>query len=597
MSTFLQKSLFVPNERWGWQYVDPGMPASSLLRNQPPTYRDPPQPNSIALIQRVAEGRSKLGKRIAIVIVVLLIFGSVGHGAGLIVPIALGAFFFLPMLLAQNELGSSQREWEASRQARQTRYEQETRTWHEAIQAEEQREWARIQATPLWFPLQFNSTADRIDIYGGSPYGWPHLLATFGATAVANKAALLVVDFTEHDVAAGLMDLARGSTAVTGMQLPRDAAKLDLLEGLDAEEVAEVFAEALETRRGSLDPGLRALDAEVLLAIGQRLEGKITTEKLAAGIRVLQRVHVSKGLLTLEELSSLTRFVDQIGSSERTQDELRFVHGALQLLTHEGEGDGSSRLITLLGRQPGITVVATSDGNQRRKDFIDRVLFSAVLQRLRSVHFASESQILVVAGADHLGAASLEALARQAVRRHVRLVYMFEHLRDETRRLLGSSQSATLIMRLGNTDEAAAAAEFIGRGYKMQLSQLSQQNGITNTAGGGTTSGFSTTTTDGTSETAASQGGSHSRSYSTAINSSLQTMTNWSSATSTTDGVTHQRSYEFAVEPTAIQTLPPTAFILIEGGQSGRRSVVADCNPAIAMLSRVSPVPLSIERR
>lgn len=596
MPLTVERSLLVPAQRWGWQYVDPGAPRSSALRERPPVYRDPPPPNTLDLDHRIAQGRSKLGKRIAIVVVALLTFGGLGDGGGLLVPLALAAFFFGPMLLAKRQLDARHAEWQATRQVEQARHEQATRDWQQAIRREEQQVWSRIQAAPVWYPVQFTAATDRIDVFGGAPYGWPHLIATFGAAAVAGEASLLVVDLTEHDVAAGLMDIAAARAPVTGMQLPRDADKLDLLDGLDAEEIAEVFAEALETRRGSPDPGLRALDAEVLLSIAQRLDGQITAARLAAGVRVLQRIREPEGLLTLDELASVTRLVDEVGSSDRTQDELRFVHGALQLLARGADGQVARPVVKLLADRPGVTVVATCDGNQRRKDFVDRVLFHAILQRLRSVTFASRGQVLVIAGADHLGATSLEALARQAVRRGVRLVYLFEHLRDETRRLLGSSQSATLIMRLGNTDEAAAAAEYIGRGHTMQLSQISKQNGMTYTHGGGTTSGFSTTTTDGTTDTAASQGGSSSRSYSTAINSSLQTMSNWSEASSTNDGVTHQRTYEFSVEPTAIQSLPATAFILVEGGAAGRRAVVADCNPAIAMLDRVAPAPLPAGR-
>lgn len=596
MPSSLERSLFVPAQRWGWQYVDPGAPASSALRDRPPVYQEPPRPNTLDLEHRIADARSKLGKRIAIVVVSVLVFANVGSGGGLVISLALAGFFFVPMLLAQRQLGAREDEWQTRRQADKARHDKATRDWQDAIRREEQGEWSRVRTAPVWFPVQFTAESDRIDVFGGAPYGWPHLLVTFGAAAVANKAALLVLDFSEHDVAAGFMDLAVRETPVTGMQLPRDADKLDLLDGLDSEEIAEVFAEALETRRGAPDPGLRALDAEVLLAIARRLDGQITAARLAAGVRVLQRIREPEGLLTLEELDRVTRLVDDIGSSDRTQDELRFIHGALQLLARGSDHSESRPLVKLLSDQAGITVVATCDGNQRRKDFVDRVLFHAILQRLRSASFASREQMLVIAGADHLGAASLEALARQAVRRGVRLVYLFEHLRDETRRLLGSSQSATLIMRLGNTDEAAAAAEYIGRGHTMQLSQISKQNGLTSTHGGGTTSGFSTTTTYGTTDTEASQGDSTSMSYSTAINSSLQTMSNWSESISKNDTVTHQRVYEFSVEPTAIQSLPATAFILVEGGATGRRAVVADCNPAIAMLDRVAPAPLPAGR-
>jgi hypothetical protein len=63
---------------------------------------------------------------------------------------------------------------------------------------------------------------------------------------------------------------------------------------------------------------------------------------------------------------------------------------------------------------------------------------------------------------------------------------------------------------------------------------------------------------------------------------------NWSVAASVTHGETDQRVYEFTVEPTEIQALAPTAFILVESTGRGRRVVLGDCNPGIVTLDRVS---------
>ena len=46
--------------------------------------------------------------------------------------------------------------------------------------------------------------------------------------------------------------------------------------------------------------------------------------------------------------------------------------------------------------------------------------------------------------------------------------------------------------------------------------------------------------------------------------------------------------YEFQVEPTALQSLAPTAFVLVEAGPTGRRVVMGDCNPGIVLLDRVA---------
>jgi hypothetical protein len=56
-------------------------------------------------------------------------------------------------------------------------------------------------------------------------------------------------------------------------------------------------------------------------------------------------------------------------------------------------------------------------------------------------------------------------------------------------------------------------------------------------------------------------------------------------------GAILQRSYEFTVEPTTIQQLPPTAFVLIDAAAGARRAVLGDCNPGLVLLPRVSDRP------
>jgi hypothetical protein len=239
------------------------------------------------------------------------------------------------------------------------------------------------------------------------------------------------------------------------------------------------------------------------------------------------------------------------------------------------------------------------------------VVFHRLLHELRTSRVQGQ-QVLVVAGADHIGRESLEALTRQARRVGVRLVLLLEHLRGETKQVLGSSDSAAILMQLGNAQEAAAAAEFIGRGHKFVLSQLTHQIGKTFTTG----TGYSRGVTEGTSETTShsqtsgtntSTGGGAARSlgrnWSQTSSDSLTTSrartwqesVNRSVADSTNDGTTLGRVYEYTVEPTTIQSMPPTAFVLIESGTSGRRVIMGDCNPGIALRQRVSsqPLPLS----
>ena len=200
--------------------------------------------------------------------------------------------------------------------------------------------------------------------------------------------------------------------------------------------------------------------------------------------------------------------------------------------------------------------------------------------------------MLVIAGADRMSRDSLEALTRQARRAEIRLVLLLEHLRGEIQQLLGNANSAAILMQLGNAQEAAAAAEFIGRGHKFVLNQITRQVGKTFTKGTGQTWGTSDSQNTTKSTSNGSSDWSRSTSFTESRSRTWQDSANKSVADSTTDGETASRVYEYTMEPTTIQSLPPTAFVLIETGALDRRVTVGDCNPGIILMDRVSPDPL-----
>src|SRR6185437_13499754 len=113
-------------------------------------------------------------------------------------------------------------------------------------------------------------------------------------------------------------------------------------------------------------------------------------------------------------------------------------------------------------------------------------------------------------------------------------------------------------MRMGNAQEAGAAAEYIGRGHTFQLSQLSKQVGPSVTEG----TSYSTTETEGQSVTETQSGGGSSgdtwsRGVTDTWGTSYTTGRSFSEGRSETDGMVVQRSYEFTVEPTQLQDLEP----------------------------------------
>jgi hypothetical protein len=597
----LVRGLFVAQERWGWEYVDPA-PAAELDEARRPVWLEPPGPDMTALQERAARGRAKLPKRLGLTAVAWLVVSIGSTSYGLLALLVGGGLAVTPWLVPTRQISSMRRSAQERRAAAWAEFEQADRTWVERAEQLRRGEQARRSAEMTWFPLGLLSSPSRVDVFGGTGDGWASLLTTAGASVLAAGRNVLVLDLSEAQVASGLAPLAASwGVPVTELELPRDQAQLDLVGDLPAEDLAEVLADAV----GSMRPGpaqvdLQALDAELLRAVADRLDGPVTAGRLAAGLNVLRRVYdlSGSGPLSTPELARLTSYVDGVGGQrDQVQQELQFLAGLLDLLASAdppaiadaGRLDGSP---SGLWPGEGLVVVSTFSPHLRRKDVLDRVLFARTLHELRSRRPAGAPDVLVVAGADHLGRESLEAMARQARRVGVRLVLLMERLRSELRELLGSSDSAAVLMRLGNAQDAAAAAEFIGRGHRFVLSQLTEQAGRTLTEGTATSTGGAegTTVTDGTTRGHGPGGVTSGRSKSVAESRtrSWQDTASRSQAESTMTGETRSRVYEFAVEPTTIQALPATAFILVEAGGSGRRVVLGDCNPGICLYDRVA---------
>ena len=136
----------------------------------------------------------------------------------------------------------------------------------------------------------------------------------------------------------------------------------------------------------------------------------------------------------------------------------------------------------LLWSDAAVTVIATAGGHDDRKELLDRFIGQLAQHALQdSGHFAG---FLVVAGADHLGTATLERLSDHARQSGVRLMLMIDQPQGDVEKLAGTG-GAVCVMKMYNHRDANVAADFIGRGYKFVVSQLTAQTGKTYTDGGG----------------------------------------------------------------------------------------------------------------
>ncbi|MBE1502631.1 hypothetical protein H4696_009731 [Amycolatopsis lexingtonensis] len=623
-TTDMWERLFQPAERWGWEFVKPVPATVSPEAANPPMAEQVYAPHDYQLREKRAKRAwiGLIGYLVLAFVIAVMVAGMV-EAAVKEVPMAVelagDIVLGLGVLLAIWNLVRTRRRFTVMKRDYTTRYNAAVErynaaytSWQQRVAEHDQREAQRVAAAMRWYPVQLTTRPARVDVFGGTEDGWASLLVTMGSPLLAAGSSVFLLDFTDLAVGDNLVVAARAKGHnVAVRELPRDLAELGIIADLDATEMAEMVAETMHTmNRTQFGADLRGLHTDLLTAVGERLSGPFTFAKVVAGLQVFRRVYDagSDDTLSPDEVRKLNSYVDTVGGTDQTQNELQALEGELRGLARAERAAEEQATAGFRASWPvrGYSVIATRAKTGRHRRFVEHIVFHRTLQELHTRE-ATGRETLIVAGADQIGLESLEAMARQARRAGVRLVFLVQHLRDDMQKLLGAAGTVTLLMQLGNGDEAANAAEFIGRGYKFELSQLTLQVGRTLTHGTASTEGGSSSvqrsrgyTYGGTSGSSTGPNGGSSSSgssWSTTNTTTHSREQNWSQTLSQSEadsqnrGVTASRVYEFEVEPTALQGLAPTAFVLVENGVSGRRVLIGDCNPGTVLLDRVADRP------
>jgi hypothetical protein len=599
----LARRLFVPGHRVGWEYVEPSPAAPSMAAE--PTWFEPQPPDVRELQARSAAAKHRLRWAAPLGgVMVMLALGTTDGFLLLVVGLAVLAAALAPMILANTQIEQLHRSAAEHRAAKWADFQRLSSHWRASVSSHNVAEQHRLDTALRWFPLRIEA-GERVDVFGGSDQSRSAMLATFGCSLLASGHRVLVLDLTEEALANPLSALASATgVPVTSVVLPQDLEFYNLLCGLESAEASELIAEVLHPRRhgdSHDDPrnDSRDLVADLLGAVLSRLERRVDLPRLVAGLRALHNTYdpSTEDTLTEREFSRLVEAGHDVVLGERARDELRSAISRLQLLTVSGSHPDTALEFLTAG---GLTVLAIETvGNRRRKEILDRTVASLLLRALEGEQVTNGQVTVVLAGADRLGTVLLERIAREARGSGVGLIYLFDHLRDATLPLLGGAHSKALIMRLGNKDEAEAAAKHIGHQHRFVLGQVSRQKGTTSTLGGGTstTRGTSSSISNGHQQGSSRQGlhggsnSSETEQITEGVSRSFTTSESWSLADSYTDGQVDTRVYEFTVEPTTIQSLPPASFVLVDASDGQRAVVMGTCDPRITELDHVAGEP------
>jgi hypothetical protein len=614
----LAARLFTPPERWGWQYVSYEIPPPvEAAVGARPEFRPPlPPPTAGPLEVEVRQRRRAVIWR-AIPAGLFLLIALVSQGG-------VGGFMWLLTLIFALRIIPAYSKYRQSRALLQAhlqpfqqfhaqeeaRYQAVAQRWNAAAAAHNAaiQQASHMQANaPQWYPIQPVAPARRLDVFGGDPsrHGWALLLATMGTSVLSSGSGIGLLDLTGQDVGGALESFAIGrGIAARRLDLPGGLDRLELFTGLSSDELADLVARAVAgaeqtgEREGEWRRSYSFL-AGVVRAVVKALEDGSGTPprfaRIAAGVQVLRRTY-REGPLTDDEVGRLNELIDDFSGYPEASRELYFLSEQLGLLATPSAQDpvplvGAAGSNGVLARG-SFGVVTTSPGDRRdRKDMLDLLLVLSVKNAMARGGASAVPEVLVVAGADRLGPDLLTDLSDQCQRSGVRLMLMMDHLHGNLNTLIGAG-STVLLMQLGNHKDAEEAAAFIGREHKLVISAMTRE--VSTSFGDGGSDSFGISSQDGT--TSSPGGAFHRRapehdSLNESRSHSWQQARNWSLTEGLSSGTTQSRVYELAVEPSAIQTLPATAFVLVDNAAGSRRVITGDCNPGISLRDRVSLSP------
>jgi hypothetical protein len=577
-------SLFVEGERLGWTFRDRNLFRRRFLEPYPV-----PVPIPAHLISAAHRAQQKVAGRMVIMAAVglglAMVFACCAGLTGIASGGAGGMFTVLAGLAVLGGIGgivavalhqaSAKSALQRAQGEQQHNHQAACGGWEQRRVQHEMAERVKVNQLDEWGAADPPPGTRRVDIVGGSIWGWEALLTVFGGSLLRSRSTLTLVDFTGEAACRELVRLAEETgTSFEVKLLPTQLAETNLLSGLESRQLVDTLVESMYGDVPTGSRADRAQDDRVLSAVCETLGANLTVARVAAALRVLMGEPGVHAALSQQERDTIADglFADEFKRQVYTN--LRRIESYIHPLETLGSQPTASIPTALT------CLVDESDGRSARRELLKDLIVQWLIRRVSSQSLHTRS--LVIVGADEVSHLHIERLTDLCERRDIRLVLLFRHLRDSSVQAIGGG--AVGFMRLANHEEARQAAEFVGRHHKFALSELTRSLGGNDTHSIANTEGRQTQKGGGWST-----GGHHSnwgvsRNWSQTVTRAEGT--NWS------DAAAAQRVYEYAVEPRTLQDLPDYALLLVKGHGNGSVLQPVECNPEIVTLPRMTMRPL-----
>lgn len=471
---------------------------------------------------------------------------------------------------------------ERARQAREVERLEQRRTEAEDTYLVAQRNWQKrreaYETQREWHPVTVPSGVDRLDIAGGTLAGWAAAVTMMGSARLAAGSQVTVVDLSEGAVAQDLLSLSTDEPLV--WVLPADLPRVDLNTRLTAAALADVLSVVVTATETESTVRDQSIDNSILERIINVLGDDAKIPQITAALRSLAQVgdprdDLRAGLLTDDQLDRISTLFGRTAADRVVLERAWALESQLRKL--EALGSDPVNL------PPARLRVMSLD---RRAGVLDnKVIGTYVVTALTHILRAGPAggggwdHTVFLCGAEKLRGDVLDRLIDACETAGAGLVLMYRTIPPHVRERLGRGHAAVGFMRLGNADDAAIAATYLGTEPRLLVAEITENAPLAER-------------TDPYSSTVAfvrqSRGGhaltdpawwpapAPGRSG-TALSDGIAAGA-WGRSVAGADG--RQRTRELRAERRELQELPPTAMVFTHGNNV----LLVDANPGIMTL-------------
>lgn len=600
--------LLVPGCRLGWRFRDPESVSEPFPEPEPREVA--PSPNweeHIYARHRRYRRLRRLGGwlllpfAIGSVVLALLLVAAIANprSSSSDVSIAYGGMELFAIIFVCSAVPYGFLAYKADRR----RPQKQIRKKQDTIRLEHQRQYAEWQQRKAahqreqaekatrayrWLPVAVPGGGRRLDVVGGTPYGWESVLTVYGASLLCER-PVLVIDLSWNEVVHPLAALAASAgRGVRAEWLPARLAESAVCADLTPGQLVDALVAAIHSRDET--PGGRAersRDHHILSRLATALTGTVTVGRLAAAVRVLTNGTATDPRLRAEEIAHIRDGLFARDNLEHARPALNGLESWLHPLQDLGVRRAPAPAADLT------CLALAGDRRNPGSELLAELIVQDLTHRIDALAAQRPAPAVIIAGAEEIAPDHADRLAGAAQRRGVPLTLLFRHLRASSP-LIGGGTVA--FMRLGNPDDAGRAADFIGRHRTFTLSSMTRTHGGDETDTTATTDGRTHTTArsreagltaDPLNLTAGlnlSAGRSRSEAVERSQTRSHASGTTWSQAS------TYEKAETYTVEPSSLRILPEESMLLAEPVDGAPARITSiEVSPGIAASPMTDP--------